>query len=189
MKISEMYPSKYLSKDDFAAGPQVMTIRTVVREEIKADNGKELKNVVYFTNSEKPLILNRGNAEVLVMAYGDDSTAWHGRQIELYVDPNILFAGKRVGGLRLRMPSSVPSHAPAQSSNGQLFDVSDGKTVAVRQTRAQIEILIAQNGQPASAWKVKLAGAPRETAKPADQYGFMDPLVNQPGDANEDIPF
>lgn len=101
MKMSEMYPSNYVSKED-AAQPITATIRTVSRQEINADGGKKMKTIITFGGNVKPMILNRGNAETLAMAYGDDSDAWVGKTVEIYVDPNVQFQGKRIGGLRVR---------------------------------------------------------------------------------------
>ena len=33
--------------------------------------------------------------------------AWIGKQIELYHDPNVLFAGTRCGGIRVRKPAAA----------------------------------------------------------------------------------
>jgi len=109
MKLNEMYPSKFMSKDD---APVVATIKNVVREEIKGDNGNEMKNVVHFQGNVKPMILNKGNAVMLTEAYGDDSIGWHGKPVEIYLDPNVMFGGKRVGGLRVRVPQGGGAAPP-----------------------------------------------------------------------------
>lgn len=179
-----MFPSNYLKKEDVGNGV-VATIRQVIQDEIKGDNGKELKAVVQFQGNLKPMILNRGNAEILCMLYGDDSAAWHGRQIEVYTDPSVMFAGKRVGGIRLRAPSNNNAQF-SQVPTAPLWDLSDGKSVMTGQTPEQVRTIIAQSGAPASSFKVKPAGSSREMAKPADQCGFgVEP--DQGGE--EPIPF
>lgn len=112
MKMSQMFPSNYLGKDDLPA-PITTTILKVTQEELKSDEGKELKTVLYFAGIEKAFICNKTNAFCLVDAYGDDSDFWAGKPVEIYVDPSVSFGGKRVGGLRLRIPhaGAVPRQA------------------------------------------------------------------------------
>ncbi len=170
MKMSEMYPSKYLSKDDVPQ-PTRAVIQTVARDEIKGDNGNELKNVVQFQGGVKPLILNRGNAELLCALYGDDSVGWHGKTVELYVDPNVMFAGRRVGGLRLRAPTSnAPQvngyHAPAVT----LWDLSDGAAVFSKQTTEQVQSFLSGFGGALQNVRIKPAGTGREQAQTADLW-------------------
>jgi hypothetical protein len=38
----------------------------------------------------------------------DDPEEWIGQRVELYVDDNVNYAGKRVGGVRLRKPTKEP---------------------------------------------------------------------------------
>lgn len=189
MKMSEMFPSNYLKKEDVAT-PVVATIRQVIQDEIQGDGGKELKAVVHFMGDRlKPMILNRGNAECLCMLYGDDSSFWHGRQIEVYSDPSVMFAGKRVGGIRLRAPggmSNGPAPIQMPTPSVELWDLSDGKTVMQSQTREQVEKIINDSGMNADQFKAKPHGAARELAKPADQYGFGAPAI---GSQEDSIPF
>jgi len=189
MKMSEMYPSKFMSKDDV---PQPITavIQSVTREEVKGDNGDELKNVVHFRGEVKSLILNKGNALILSEAYGDDSTAWHGRPVEVYTDPGVMFAGKRVGGIRLRIPTGATQAVTVPPSNGaELWDVSDGTTVRAKQTTDQVRIFLTQVAVPLQNVRVKPAGAGREQAQTADvwigQHQHADPAAFD----NDPIPF
>ena len=115
MKMSEMFPSKYLSKDGVTT-PVVASIKTITQTELDGDGMKEMKNVLLFNGSIKPMILNKGNAAALCESYGDDTDFWIGKPVEIYVDPSVMFGGKRVGGLRIRVPGQ--RQAPVQT---QLF--------------------------------------------------------------------
>ena len=103
MRMSEMFPSNYLKKEDFPS-PRVLTISSVSTADIKSDHGTEKKTIVYYQSVEKPMVLNRGNAEVIAENYGGDSDMWIGKPVEVYHDPGVMFGGKRVGGIRIRMP-------------------------------------------------------------------------------------
>jgi len=105
MKATDFFQSKYLRKEDLS-GPAVLTIAQVRGEMIDGDNGKEQKAVLQFTDARfKPMIVNKGNWITLAETYGDDSDHWHGKPVEVYVDPSVMYGGKRVGGLRVRVPS------------------------------------------------------------------------------------
>ena len=105
MKRSDAFPSSYLAKDDLPQPPGTArgTIEDVRIETMPGDN-KDEKPVMYFKNgSLKPFVLNQTNWTIIEEVYGDDSDNWRGQTIELYVDPNIMFAGKRTGGVRVRV--------------------------------------------------------------------------------------
>ncbi len=182
--MNEMYPSKWLSKDDVPT-PTRAVISRVTREEIKGDNGDELKNTLYFQGDTlKPMILNRGNAETLCLLYGDDSVGWHGRPIEVYVDPSVMFGGKRVGGLRLRAPAGG-----AAAAGPPLWDVSDGTTVTLKQTAEQVRALLDGLETP-GAVRVKPAGAGREAAVAGDLWlAQHQPAAESGAAGGEVIPF
>jgi hypothetical protein len=106
MKANDVFPSKYLKKDD-AQKPLRLTVASVVIEDVSTDDGKEKRPVMHFDGDHKPMIINRGNWTVLEEAYGDDSDDWEGKPVEVYVDPNVMFGSKRVGGLRVRIPEQA----------------------------------------------------------------------------------
>lgn len=106
MRMSELFPSKYFSKDDLPE-PETFTIDECVREEVKNEEGTELKSVLYFSEPDsKPLILNKTNGETIAKIYGDESDEWVGKPIELFVDENVRFGSKKTGGIRVRQPQS-----------------------------------------------------------------------------------
>lgn len=43
----------------------------------------------------------------IVQAWGTDSTAWVGRRLTLFNDPEVLWAGQAVGGIRIRAMSHI----------------------------------------------------------------------------------
>lgn len=102
MKLNEMFPSRFLTKDDVAV-PKVFQIDSIEIEEVENEDGKESKPILYFQEKEsKPLILNKTNAQTLEEEFGKDSEDWRGHSIELYVDPSIKFGSRKIGGIRLR---------------------------------------------------------------------------------------
>jgi len=126
MKTSEMFPSKYMSKDCLST-PIVATVDSTWMEDIKGKSGMQRKPVISFMDeSLKPMILNVTNTSMLESLYGDDSDHWRGKQIEIYYDPNVMNGPERTGGIRLRAPSGraparqqVPATAPGLLTRDQ----------------------------------------------------------------------
>jgi hypothetical protein len=113
-KVSEMIVSKFLRKEDFEDGDQVLTIKGVKLEDMPGDGGQQ-KWVLYFRELQKGMALNSTTIRVLEKGYGDDSDMWVGKKVLVYVDPNVTFKGQLTGGLRLRTqrPSAGAPAAPA----------------------------------------------------------------------------
>lgn len=109
-RVSEMIVSKFLRKEDFDED-RVMTIKGIKLEDMPGDSGDQ-KWVLYFREEAKGMALNVTTIRVLEQAYGDDSDHWVGNKVMVYVDPNVSFGGKVVGGLRLRTPKKQANKAP-----------------------------------------------------------------------------
>jgi len=104
MKMGQMFPSRFVTKEELAA-PRTFTIHSVEMQEIEGEDGKSDKPVLLFKEKgAKPCILNKTNAEVLKDEFGPDTEDWADCAIELYVDQAIRFGGKKIGGIRVRRP-------------------------------------------------------------------------------------
>src|SRR6266446_3361481 len=106
MHISELKESNYLTKHDVEP-PKLVTIKGDLKQENLAMEGKpeDLKWVIRFHETDKPMVLNSTNGQLIAMAVGsENSEDWNGKQVVLYNDPNVSFQGKLVGGIRVRAP-------------------------------------------------------------------------------------
>ena len=105
MNISELKSSKFLKKEDVGKG-LLLTITEVRKENIaKQGDEDQLKWLMFFEEVEKPLILHSTNGQLASAFLGsEESDDWIGKQIVLYTDPTIAYAGKVVGGIRVRAP-------------------------------------------------------------------------------------
>ena len=105
-KISEMIDSKYLKKSDLDdyEGEAVVTVVGVKRANIaREDQAEDLKWLIKFKEFEKPMVLNSTNIQLTARACGsEDTDDWKGKQIIVYIDENVSFGGKLVGGLRIK---------------------------------------------------------------------------------------
>jgi hypothetical protein len=108
--------SNYLTRADVDP-PLPLTIKEVIEEQLDTPKGPEPKQVCYFNQHEKGLVLNCVNSQTIARITGsrcfDD---WPGGQIVLYDDPSITFGKQLVGGIRVRAPRKRP---PAKAAAKQ----------------------------------------------------------------------
>lgn len=114
MKAGQMIPSKFLKKDDVDQ-PKLVTIKAVRQANVAQDDQpEELKWTLLFKELDKPMVMNSTNIQLCIKALGTDETDdWVGKQIVLYNDPNVSFAGKITGGVRIRAPKQKIAAQPS----------------------------------------------------------------------------
>ena len=120
---SDFDKSKYLRAEDLKAEKK-FRIKAVTVEEVGNDQKKEQKLVVWFTNDERGLVLNKTNNRTIRGAFGDDSKAWEKKIIVIF--PTMVdMRGKLTPALRVRIPppkqAAVAAPAPkptTPSGNG-----------------------------------------------------------------------
>ena len=114
MKVNDVYQSEsnFLKADDLPKGTRVgVIISGCELHEFKQEDGsKQKKMVLSFDGKEKKLTLNVTNARMIAANLGsDDTDDWIGKKVVLYNDPNVQFAGKITGGIRIRKPKQQPA--------------------------------------------------------------------------------
>lgn len=117
MRISEAYPTKYISAPDLQGRTATVVIDRVEMEKV----GDDTKPVVYFQGKEKGLVLNKTNANAIAAGYGDETNDWSGGELELF---SIMtdFQGKPVEAVRCRLPLRKPAqNRSAQHSENPGF--------------------------------------------------------------------
>jgi hypothetical protein len=123
--ISDLKSSKFLKKEDVGEGVLV-TIRAVSQENVAKEGAEpELKWTLHFDQFEKPMVLNSTNGQIIGKITGIEDEielGWIGKQVVLYNDPNVSYAGKLIGGIRVRAvrkpalqkpEKAVPQQEPA----------------------------------------------------------------------------
>lgn len=106
----------YLRKEEIP-DPIIARVRDAKEEILEENEGPKPKLVLYFEEFEKGLVCNKTNINLLIDFFGGDDEIdhWIGHDIGLYVDPNVMFAGKRVGGIRVRAPGPpIVRDAPSE---------------------------------------------------------------------------
>jgi hypothetical protein len=98
----------YLKKEDLPEPVDTTLLR--IKEEKVTAPGKDAKTrlVAYWDGLAKGLVLNTANCETLAELTGtDDYEKWVDVRVQLYVDPDVKYGGKKTGGIRIRIPAPV----------------------------------------------------------------------------------
>jgi hypothetical protein len=112
--------AKYLKKEDIPSPINTSILWTKEEEVTAPGKGTETRLVLYFDGLKKGLVLNTANAEALAEITGtDEYEQWSDVPIELYVDPDVKYGGKKIGGIRIRKPTlvQVPVQEPEPVQN------------------------------------------------------------------------
>lgn len=107
--IDALAPGRYLKKAQLEK-PRLATIKTIRTENVAPENRQpSLKPVVYFHEFEEGVPAGAETRESLKVALGTQEVAeMIGRKVVIYVNPEIMYGGKRVGGIRFRAPKPRP---------------------------------------------------------------------------------
>jgi len=126
MKISEIFPSKYITAADLNGKSFTLTMSGVTLEEMMThDNKRVPKPVCWFSNAQKGFVMNVTNARIIAALYGDDTAGWIGRRITLYPTQVRAF-GQMQDALRVReeIPAQPKPASVAGSPLGQVEEPS-----------------------------------------------------------------
>jgi hypothetical protein len=123
-KIGEMIDSKYLKQSDVEDEITVTVVKVGKANVAKKGEEAEYKWLIRFQEFEKPMVLNSTNIKRLAKACdSEDTDGWIGKQVVLYVDPDVEFAGNIVGGLRIRAkPKAQGMRQEMPATAGNKFD-------------------------------------------------------------------
>lgn len=134
MKIGELDGSRFLKSEE-VTGEIVVTIIGVDVETFEPMDGGRAKKKCVITVAElsKPIVCGPEAVESINKALGttsaDDSTLWLGQKLTLFVDSEVRFQGKRVGGLRFKRlvgpTKTVKPKAVKATDDGSLEALED----------------------------------------------------------------
>ena len=100
--MSVFKTSQYIKKEEVTK-PIVLTIAGHEKRNVGSEEKPDHKFVLFFEEIEDLLTLNSTRGNQLVEDFGDgEMDNWNGRKVEIYVDPNVKYANKKVGGLAVR---------------------------------------------------------------------------------------
>ena len=103
--VDDLKKSKYLKQGDVEK-PLLATIDHYEEHDMAPDGQPEdIRFVIFWKEQIKPMSLNVTNGELIAQIAGSRNLDdWDGVQVVLFRDPSIAYAGKIVGGIRVRAP-------------------------------------------------------------------------------------
>ncbi len=101
--VDDLTQSRFLTKYDVQP-PILVTIKSWEKVNVAMETqAPEMRYVLNFKEVEKPLVLNKTNGlTIKVIAKSGDFDHFIGKQIVLFNDETVMFAGKLTGGIRVR---------------------------------------------------------------------------------------
>jgi hypothetical protein len=106
--VSAELAGQALNSADFEGGLSIrFRIAGVDKKTFEAKNGKpaDTRRVLVLDPGGKQMSLNKTNLRLLVKWFGSKTRDWLGKEVAVYRDESVSFAGQLVGGWRLRKPS------------------------------------------------------------------------------------
>ncbi len=117
MTLTVVPKSDQINADDLIGGPRTITITRMA-----IDPTTEQPVSVFFDGDNgKPYKACKSMRRVMIRAWGPDASKYVGQSMTIYCDPNVMFGGMKVGGIRI-------SH---------MTGIDDTLTVALTATKAK----------------------------------------------------
>jgi hypothetical protein len=156
--------SNQLNADDLLTGPLTVTITRVAR-------GDRDQPITVEIEPQRPYKPCKSMRRVLIATYGDDPAAWVGQQMTLFCDTRVMWAGVKVGGIRISHLSGLdtPRTFLLTKARGKKEEV----TILPIQVEKPIE-LTAEEQTDIAAYKLEL-----NEAVSLEELGIFAQLLKQ----------
>ncbi len=123
--LADIFPSNFLKAADLNNRTVKVKIDKVIFEEIGQE--KDKKQVMYFADVKKGLVLNKTNATTIGSVHGQEIEGWTGREIELFTQM-VPFNGQNVAAIRVRAVAETavaetPPDRPTRSDFNDPIDI------------------------------------------------------------------
>jgi hypothetical protein len=94
--------SDQLNADDLLGMQKIITVTGVSRGSIESPI-----TINYSGDNGRPFKPCKTVRKLILFAWGADGGAWVGRQMTVFTDPEVVYAGKKVGGIRISSMSGI----------------------------------------------------------------------------------
>lgn len=88
--------------DDYLTGDKTVTI-----SEVRKGSAEQPVELHLAEHPGRPYKPGKSMRRVLIACWGSEASAYVGRKLTLYGDPNVMFGGQAVGGIRIRAMSHI----------------------------------------------------------------------------------
>ena len=80
----DLYAGRFLKAGNFNGKPVTLTIKGFMREELEGDDGKKVKAVLSFEETEMQLVTCKTNGYSIKCMFGDKLSDWIGKRVTLF---------------------------------------------------------------------------------------------------------
>jgi len=94
--------SDQLNADDLISGPM-----TVIVQGVRLGSTEEQPIMLDLGNGLQPYKPCKSMRRLLIFCWGKDGNAWVGRRITMFNDPDVKWAGQKIGGIRISHMSNI----------------------------------------------------------------------------------
>ena len=106
--ISNLRDTAAPKSDQLNADDLINTTKIIRITGVKRGTSKEQPISIEYDNMQgRPFKPCKSMRRVLIAAYGEDGREWIGKSMKLYTDPNVIFGGVKVGGIRISHLSDI----------------------------------------------------------------------------------
>mgnify|MGYP001599664506 CR=1 FL=1 len=133
--------SDQLDAVDLISGPRVFSITECVTRK-----GEDQPTTIKLAEFPRPWRPGKNMRRVLAFCWGGKGSLYAGRRVLLYCDPNVVYGGEKVGGIRIRALSHIdgPMDAPIIPTRGKggiwhVEPLPDEPTVTTGPTAEQVD--------------------------------------------------
>ena len=110
--ISNLRDTATPKSDQLNADDLINTTKIIRITGVKRGTSKEQPISIEYDNMQgRPFKPCKSMRRLLIAAYGEDGREWVGKSIKLYTDPNVIFGGVKVGGIRISHLSDIEKQA------------------------------------------------------------------------------
>lgn len=93
--------------DQLNADDLIGTTKTITVTAVKAGSRDQPVVVHYEGENGRPYKPCKSMRRVMITAWGDNGSGWIGQAMTLYCDPEVMFGGVKVGGIRISHVSGI----------------------------------------------------------------------------------
>lgn len=169
--------SDRLTADDLISGDRVIRITGV-----KVTPGDENPCAVSFEgDNSKPWYPCKTMGRVLVEAWGPDSSGFVGKSLHIYRDPNVTWAGMKVGGIRIKALSDIPR--PFEMA----LTETRGRKAVARFHPLKVEQPVTTNDEQGAQWAAKFMATVNRAPDAEKLDAFANPKAEQIAGLPDDL--
>jgi len=95
--------SDQLNADDLISAPRTILITSVTK-----GNAESPVIIRYEGDSNRPFKPCKTVRRILSLGWGVMANTWAGKSVTLYNEPSVIYAGKAIGGIRIKAMSDIP---------------------------------------------------------------------------------